>query len=245
MKYRCFGKKTAVFYLAALFSLSAVFMAYSADRLETVGGLYWSDTTKEEDEDMDEGTVARWDEVEEAYQYEVRLYCEDEYGTTRTVCTEKTKKPRYNFRSKMTREGDYYFKVRALAKGHSYSDGLWSDYSDTYYFNGTASAAADDGPQASIVVDSGWKQDEVGWWYRMDNGSYPSNGWFQDPADQNWYYLDERGYMKTGWIEDNGIRYYCDPAGTPAGAMARGDRMVDGVLCHFDESGALMSETGY
>ena len=38
-----------------------------------------------------------------------------------------------------------------------------------------------------------WQQDETGWWYQNNNGSYPSNGW--QLIDSKWYYFDETGYM--------------------------------------------------
>ena len=47
--------------------------------------------------------------------------------------------------------------------------------------------------------------------------------------------FDAEGYMKTGWIEENGVKYYCQPSG----AMVTGDQTIDGVLYHFDSSGAL------
>lgn len=41
--------------------------------------------------------------------------------------------------------------------------------------------------------------------------------------------------MKTGWIEENGVKYYCQPSG----AMVTGEQTIEGVLYHFDGSGAL------
>lgn len=79
-------------------------------------------------------------------------------------------------------------------------------------------------------------QDNIGWWYRREDGSYPANTWWQDPADGIWYYFNEQGYMVTGWIDWNGSRYYC----LPSGAMATGENIIDGAVYHFDGSGALM-----
>lgn len=39
-----------------------------------------------------------------------------------------------------------------------------------------------------------WQQNETGWWYQNDDGSYPMNTWYQD-TDGSWYFLDEQGYM--------------------------------------------------
>lgn len=44
-----------------------------------------------------------------------------------------------------------------------------------------------------------WKQDNTGWWYQNDNGTYPMNGLKE--IDQIWYYFDNTGYMKTGWYQ--------------------------------------------
>ena len=39
-----------------------------------------------------------------------------------------------------------------------------------------------------------WMQNDVGWWYQNDDGSYPVNTWYQD-TDGSWYFLNEQGYM--------------------------------------------------
>ena len=44
-----------------------------------------------------------------------------------------------------------------------------------------------------------WKQDNTGWWYQNDNGTYPMNGLKE--IDHSWYYFDKTGYMKTGWYQ--------------------------------------------
>ena len=38
-----------------------------------------------------------------------------------------------------------------------------------------------------------WKQDEKGWWYQKDDGSYPQDGWLL--IDDKMYYFDNEGYM--------------------------------------------------
>lgn len=38
-----------------------------------------------------------------------------------------------------------------------------------------------------------WKQDEKGWWYQSDDGSYPQDGWLL--IDNKFYYFDDEGYM--------------------------------------------------
>ena len=47
------------------------------------------------------------------------------------------------------------------------------------------------------------------WWYRNDDGSYPTNGWLQ--INNQWYCFDSVGYMRTGWVQaGDGNYYYCD-----------------------------------
>ena len=44
-----------------------------------------------------------------------------------------------------------------------------------------------------------WKQDQTGWWYQNDDGSYCQN--VLKNIDYYWYYFDNAGYMKTGWVQ--------------------------------------------
>lgn len=115
----------------------------------------------------------------------------------------------------------------------------------------------------SLSKASGWVQDEKGWWYRNEDGSYPKNQWLQLDA---WYYFNEEGYaecngwrlidnkwyyfnndckMETGWLELDGKWYYLDQSG----AMVTGTQIIsgqtyhfanDGHMCRTNESGALV-----
>jgi glucan-binding YG repeat protein len=224
--------------MAAVFTVATAMVSFASTALESPDDLYWSNNTKKNDDREKEGPIARWEKVENAHNYQVYVYYEEEYLTD-----VKTKNNYYNFRSKMTKVGNYSFKVRALSKDSSkYRSSSYSEMSEDHYVNENAVENADipDEKNASIVGNSEWKQDDKGWWYRYANGSYPSNGWFQDPAGGNWYYMDQEGYMVTGWIENNGQRYYLAAEGTPAGAMVTGDYTIDGILYHFDANGALM-----
>lgn len=280
---RSLGKKIAVWMMAAVMAAAGSVTVWASTRLDTVSDAYWDDESDD--------AVAMWEEVDEAYQYEVYLYCNDS-----KVADIKTKKTKYNFEKKLTKEGEYTFRVRALAKSsdRDYSNGSWSDYSDGLYVssdyaelvkNGgkidtensgpgaknpaeaeTAAAAEETGAEGSTAetaaaenaaegtgaeeaasgsgaADGGaWVQDEIGWWYRNADGTYPADCWFQDPGDANWYCFDEAGYMRTGWIDLDGRRYYCDEGGTPSGAMVTGEKYIGDSLFVFDESGALIEE---
>jgi len=67
----------------------------------------------------------------------------------------------------------------------------------------------------NITVFAGqWKQDNTGWWYQNDDGSYPVNAWFQD-TDYKWYYFNNSGYMQTSPITlADGVTYTFDADGS-------------------------------
>ncbi len=243
MRETRFGRRMAVLCTALVLSVGCVVTSWAATRLGKVQDTYW---------DEDDMTTARWDEVEDAYQYEVYLYLDDSH-----VTTVKTKRTHYNMQKKMTKGGEYTFKVRALPKGSSKKSqiGPWSDLSDSTYIDesfaelikgGGVIDTNNSGPgvNSSTVAQgaaqentSGWiKENDGRWWYRSSDGTYPVNGWWQEPGTGIWYYFDAQGYMLTGWIDWNGSRYYC----LPSGAMATGDTIIDGMSYSFDTSGALL-----
>lgn len=246
MKQNRTGRRAAMCIMAVLFSLTCVVpaLAKTKVRLGTVQDTYW---------DEDDSTYACWEEVEDAYRYEVYIYRDDS-----KVGSMKTAKTRYNLEKFMKQEGEYTFKVRAVPKDNSkeWSDGYWSAESDSIYIdagfaelirNGGTIDTDTTGPGAlgesrpkddiSAIYKQEWQQDAVGWKYRLSNGTYPTNAWQQDPTDGAWYFFNEQSYMVTGWIDWNGARYYC----LPSGRMVTGDTQVDGVTYHFDVSGALQA----
>ena len=159
--------KIALILTAGLLSAAGAVTALAASRtrLDTVSDVYWGD----------DGTTANWDAVDDAYQYEIRLFCNDSQ-----MDTVKTKKDYYDMEKKMTKEGDYTFKVRALAKSGSkeFSDGYWSEESETTYISesfaemikngGSTSGLKNGGPgagngsaaetekEASVVIQAKW-----------------------------------------------------------------------------------------
>lgn len=54
-----------------------------------------------------------------------------------------------------------------------------------------------------------WKQDNVGWWYQNDDGSYPANSWQEIDGKQ--YYFGNDGYMLHDTTTPDG--YYVDANG--------------------------------
>ena len=181
-----------------------------------------------------EESKAGWDKIEDAYQYEVRIY-RDGYR----VDTVRTKGTKLECRGRMDRAGEYTFEVRARAKSGSslfiHSD--WSDRSDSYVVDdaqaeknkelrqqtelyipqgasGPGDAVGAERPaenQTDTGRKIGWNQDNVGWWWLDTDGTYPVNQWRY--IDNVWYFFDQTGYMKTGWISWNGAWYYCDASG--------------------------------
>lgn len=243
MKQRGFIRRLVIWGTAAAVSVAAAVTSFAAERLPRVENTYW---------DEDRKTIARWDEVEDAYRYELDLYLDES-----RIATVKTKKESYNFEKKMTKPGDYYFKVRALAKNSRSSiNGYWSEESDSVYIsedyltflaNGgvidtyhTGPGAIPEGegqaPASGVVEKAGqWVKEGETWRYLQADGTYQANGWWQEPGTGTWYYFDANGYMMTGWIKVNEVSYYL----LPWGAMVTGDQTIDGVLYHFDETGAL------
>ena len=101
-----------------------------------------------------------------------------------------------------------------------------------------------------------WKQNNTGWWWQEDNGSYPTNewktvkgakyhfngngymnyGWYWDGS--NWYYLGGKndGSMKIGWQYVNGQWYFMNNDGR----MATGWVAVKGKWYYMSGSGAML-----
>lgn len=52
------------------------------------------------------------------------------------------------------------------------------------------------------IYAAGWMQNNTGWWWTEDNGSYPTNQWKM--INGTWYRFDSDGYMATGWRFING-----------------------------------------
>jgi glucan-binding YG repeat protein len=227
--------------IAMVFTIAGVMPAFAKTRLDTPENLYWSNNTKKNDDQEKEGSIARWDEVDSAHKYKVYVYRDESH-----IDTKYTTKNYIKLRSLMTKEGDYTFRVQAVAKDSSktYSSSSWSEYSEPYYVSDYAAenSSVDDEPTTYVVGKNEWKQDSKNgrWYYLRSDGSNPKKEWLQDPDDQHWYYMGEDGYMTTGWLEIDGHKYYLAAEGTPSGAMVTGDYTIDGITYHFDENGALV-----
>lgn len=92
--------------------------------------------------------------------------------------------------------------------------------------------------EINVTPTGQWIKDDIGWWYRNYDGSYPQAQWKLVKGE--WYYFKSDGYMKTGWHHaDNDVWYYL----SESGAMLTGKQEVEGVYYYFDENGAM--KTGW
>lgn len=57
------------------------------------------------------------------------------------------------------------------------------------------------------LKEVGWIKDNIGWWYKNADGSYPKKRWLKLDA---WYYFNENGYAVTGWRKIEGRWYFFD-----------------------------------
>ncbi len=86
--------------------------------------------------------------------------------------------------------------------------------------------------------DDQWKMDENGWWFRFDDGTWPSDQWVL--LDWNgtslWYYFNAQGYMVTGWFEQDGNWYYLHAVSDGSlGGMYTGWHQIDGQWYYFHD----------
>ena len=81
-----------------------------------------------------------------------------------------------------------------------------------------------------------WKRNGRGWWYRYEDGSYPSGE--SAVIDGHVYRFDASGYMRTGWVLDGGQWYYLN---RPSGAMTTGWLRIWGTWYHFADNGQLIA----
>ncbi len=103
------------------------------------------------------------------------------------------------------------------------------------------------------VLSNNWKKDNVGWWYRNPDGSYPYSCWKQ--IEGKWYYFNASGYRVTGWQTIGGTWYYMNADGVMltgwqhignswyylngSGAMVTGWQLIGGAWYYFHGSGAM------
>ena len=166
--------------------------------------------------------VASWEPVEGAGYYEVRLIRNSTtVGGTQTVETTSA-----DLGYLMTKAATYTVKVRPVSRVNWESKGQWASSSGVY----VDSAAAERFRQASQTAGQ-WVEDENGWWFRNEDGTYTVNNWQLINGD--WYYFNGNGYMMANsWVETGGFYYYVGADG----AMLK-STYVPGTQYYVNSSG--------
>lgn len=109
-------------------------------------------------------------------------------------------------------------KTLAGGKQISFKTDKFSLYAVAYELvrNSTSSSGGGGGSSSSsvnaVVVNNGsWMQDNVGWWFKKADGSYPKDAWYECVWNgaSNWYHFNAQGYADGGWLVDkDGQKYY-------------------------------------
>ena len=88
-------------------------------------------------------------------------------------------------------------------------------------------------------IQTGWKEDETGWYYVKSNGAKASGEWLQIEGED--YYFDDNAYMATGWRNfTDGSWYYFHSTG----AMAKNVWVEDNdKWFYLGSSGAMLTNT--
>ena len=104
----------------------------------------------------------------------------------------------------------YYFNMAALmAVNTDTPDGYHVDENGVW--DGNASTVVKETVNLGPGVATGWEPVDIGWKFRLSDGSYLTNSWKQDP-DGKWYYLNEDGWMLKDtttpdgfYVDENGV----------------------------------------
>ena len=83
-----------------------------------------------------------------------------------------------------------------------------------------------------------WKWGARGWWYRYEDGSYPSSAALV--IDGSTYRFDASGYMRTGWVKDQGAWYYHEASGAQTTGWVR-----SGVYWYYLDPASGVMATGW
>ena len=186
-------------------------------KLDALEGDYQVEEVAWEDEST---PVATWTDEDEAGYYQVRLYCDNKSMGDAVNVSGATS---YDFSSRITKVGEYYFKVRVTNKDSS-KRGEWSEDSESLDVDedlladikGSAGSSNSGGSSSGgATFSSFWGQDGSGNWHiYYRNGQMVTNCWVCDDAvssnGQNvWYLIDPYGNMvSAGLVRDSLGNYY-------------------------------------
>ena len=157
------------------------------------------------------GTVATWAPAQGAVAYELYLYRDSKVVGSKRTTTETT----YDFGTAIRKDGEYYYKVRAVGAEGS-KEGKYTESASRYVSPSEAQALASAGNSKAADGNNAntpgqWVQDETGWRWLNPDGSYTVNNWAF--INNKWYYFGENSYMATGWIQWKELWYYLGPDG--------------------------------
>ena len=180
--------------------------------------------------------------------YDVTLY----RGSSPVTYVSQYKGKYYNFASQMKREGDYSFKVRAVAapngvgKSSEYTEsgavyvnqnGLitgnsqYINYSNLFnetqqnnnnYNNNNSQSST------NTQLEVGWVKRGDIWYFIKPDGQMVRNAW--QKWNDKWYFLGDDGAMMVGDILVNGLEYYMNSDG----AMITGWLKKNGLYYFYD-----------
>ena len=149
----------------------------------TVGDVSW----------RDESGVAEWSGVDNAEKYLVKLYRGSQF-----VSSGETTGTTYDFRSAITQNGNYSYKIRVSSSQGGTENGRWIlDANGWWWLN----------PDRSYPANT-WKMIN-GKWYYFNKAGYMKTGWVQ--TNGVWYYLGADGAMLTNTRTPDG--YYVNQSG--------------------------------
>lgn len=162
---------------------------------------------------------ASWKKVEYATGYQLRLYRDDVY--LRTIDATGTSKDLSEY---MTKEGYYYYEIRAIGK----------DSNDAKYRKSSEYILSSDQPMDDMGdTDGRWKNYTEGKKYIGEDGNEIVNQWYK--IVDKWYYFDEKGYSVTGWRQIGASWYYMDTNGI----MLTGWQKVNDKWYYLNEDGSM------
>ena len=97
-----------------------------------------------------------------------------------------------------------------------------------------ALATATMASQAMTAMAAEWKQNEIGYWYQEDNGSYPTNSWKW--INGRCYYFDSNGYMLASTTTPDGYTVDATGAWTVNGVVQTQSTGQTSGTAHHDEN---------
>ena len=113
-----------------------------------------------------------------------------------------------------------------------------SSNNDSSNSNGGSSSGSRDRDKGISKITGQWIMDDKGWWYRLSNGSYPRDSWYECTWNGilSWYHFNAEGYADGGWFTDNdGQRYYLhDVHDGTFGAMYTGWKQIVDQWYYFN-----------